>query len=62
MLAAEVALAKGAVTDDALSRLAASGGGATDSLRRHDVGSLVVESKRFDESRGCLYSQKTVSM
>ena len=43
MLAAEVALAKGAITDDALSRLAASGGGATDSLGRHDVGSLVVE-------------------
>jgi hypothetical protein len=47
VLAAEMALAEGAITDDALSRLAASGGGATDSLRRHDVGSLVVESKKI---------------
>ena len=51
-----MALAKGAVADDALSRLTASSGGATDSLRRHDVGSLVVESERFDEDRRGLYS------
>lgn len=51
VLAAEVAVAKGAVTHDALSGLSAVLGGATELLSRHDGRESESDSKSEDEGK-----------
>lgn len=52
VLAAEVAVAKGAVTHDALSRLSAVLGGATELLSRHDGRESGSEKARMKAKKG----------